>query len=106
MFIKLGTAFLFLLISSTASADEYTYLIHTRSDTGELIQGAAFTDSDQWEVDGYVMLERDSDSRTRFTGMWTRFGTIEAVDSYGKMYTFDVIRVLNDMQALELTNNF
>lgn len=104
MFIKFGTAGLLFLMLSTASAEEYTYLIHTRSDAGELIQGAAFTDSDQWEVDGYVMLE--GDSRTRFTGMWTRLGKIEAVDSDGKMYMFDVIRVLNNKQVLELTNNF
>ena len=105
MLSKLGTAILLLFILSTASADELvTYLIHTHSNTGELIQGAVFTDSDQWEVDGFIMLEHDA--ITRFTGMWTRMGTIEAVDSNGDMYMFNVIRVLNDSSFLKLTDNF
>ena len=99
---KLGTAILLVLILSTASADEIvTYLIYTRTDSGEFIQGAAFTDSDRWEVDGFVILEQDK--RVRFTGSWTRQGTIEAVDSYGKMYMFDVVTVLDGEQALYLT---
>jgi len=102
VFFKLGTAILLLSILSTASADEIvTYLIYTRTDTGEIIQGTAFTDSDQWEVDGFVMLE--ANKKTRFTGSWTRQGTIEAVDIYGKMYMFDVVMVLNDEQVLTLT---
>lgn len=105
MLLKLGTAFLLFLLLSTAYADELvTYLIHSHSNSGELIQGAAFTDSDQWEVDGYILLEQDK--RARFVGSWTRQGKIEAVDSYGTMYMFDVIRVLNDEQALNLTDNF
>ena len=105
MLSKLGTAILFLFILSTASADELvTYLIHTRSDTGDLIQGAAFTDSDRWEVDGFIMLEHDA--ITRFTGMWNRLGKIEAVDSNGDMYMLDVVRVLNDSAVINLTDNF
>ena len=97
--LKLGTAALLFFSLSTASADELvTYLIHTHSDNGELIQGAAFTDSDQWEVDGYVMVEHDI--KTRFTGMWTRMGKIEAIDSFGKMYMLDVIRVIEDTQDI------
>jgi len=103
--LKLGTAILLLSILSTASADEIvTYLIYTRTDTGEFIQGAAFTDSDQWEVDGFVILEHNK--KTRFTGSWTRQGTIEAVDSHGKMYMFDVVTVLEGEQALYLTGIF
>lgn len=105
MFIKLGTVFLLLILSSIASADEaVTYLVQTRSDAGELLQGAAFTDSDQWEVDGYVILE--SDSRASFFGSWTMSGMIEAVDSNGDMYLFNVIRVLNDTSVIKQTDNF
>lgn len=100
MFIKLGTVFLLLILSSIASADEVvTYLVQTRSDAGELLQGAAFTDSDQWEVDGYVILESDS-SRASFFGSWTMSGMIEAVDSNGDMYLFNVIGVLNDTSVI------
>lgn len=99
MLLKLGTAILLFISLSTASADELvTYLIHTHSDNGELIQGAAFTNSEQWEVDGYVM--NDHDIKTRFTGVWTRTGKIEAVDSLGKMYMLDVIRVIEDTQDI------
>ncbi len=104
MSIKLGTALIFLLLSSTVSADEVTYHIYTRSYTGEFLQGVAFADSDQWEVGGYIILEHDA--RTNFVGSWTRMGTIEAVDSNGDMYMFDVKGVLNDVQAMNLTNNF
>lgn len=105
MVSKLGMAFLLLLLLSTASADEIVpYLIYTRTDTGDYIHGAAFTNSDQWEVDGFVVLEHNK--KTRFTGSWTRQGTIEAVDVYGKMYTFDVVMMLNDDQALNLTGIF
>ena len=105
MLLKLGTAILLFLILSTASADEVvTYLIHTRTDTGEFLQGAAFTDSDRWEVNGFIMLKHDK--RVRFTGSWTRMGTIEAVDSRGKMYMLDVVTVLNDNQAPYLTGIF
>ncbi len=101
MFIKLGTVFLLLILSSIASADEaVTYLVQTRSDAGELLQGAAFTDSDQWEVDGYVILESDSRARASFFGSWTMSGMIEAVDSNGDMYLFNVIRVLNDTSVI------
>ncbi|QMU60479.1 MAG: hypothetical protein GKR92_01695 [Gammaproteobacteria bacterium] len=102
MLFKLGTAILLISILSAASADEIvTYLIYTRADTGEIIQGTAFTDSDQWEVDGFVMLEHDK--KTKFTGSWTRQGTIEAVDINGNMYMFDVVMVINNDQALTLT---
>lgn len=107
MFTKLRIAILSLLILSSlmisaASADEIvTYLIYTRTDTGELIQGAAFTDSDQWEVKGFVVVEQNK--RVRFTGSWNRLGTIEAVDSNGTMYMFDVVTVLDREQALYLT---
>lgn len=95
MLLKLGTAILLFLSLSTASADELvTYLIHTHSDNGDLIQGAAFTNSDRWEVDGYLMLEQNT--KVRFIGSWTRQGTIEAVDSNGIMYLFDIVSVLND----------
>jgi len=105
VFLKLGTAILLFSILSTASADEIvTYLIYTRTDTGEFLQGAAFTDSDQWEVDGFVILEHNK--KTRFTGGWTRHCTIEAVDSHGKMYMFDVVTVLEGEQALYLTGIF
>ena len=105
MLSKLGTAILLLFILSTASADELvTYLIHTHSETGDLIQGAAFTDSDQWEVDGFIMLQHDA--VTTFSGMWTRMGTIEAVDSNGEMYMFNVIRVLHEPQSQNLTDAF
>ena len=101
MLRKLGTAILLFLLLSTASADELvTYLIHTHTQTGETLQGAAFTDSDRWEVDGFIMLEHDT--LTTFTGMWTRMGKIEAVDSHGAMYLLDVIRVLDDHQSLSL----
>jgi len=103
--LRLGTAIILFSILSTASADEIvTYLIYTRTETGEFIQGAAFTDSDQWEVDGFVMHEHNK--KIRFTGSWTRQGTIEAVDSNGKMYMFDVVMVLNNEQALTLTGIF
>ena len=52
-----------------------------------------YTGVANWEVHGYVMLEQDK--RVRFTGRWNRQGTIEAVDSDGKMYMFDVVTVLN-----------
>lgn len=105
MLLKLGTAILLFLIVASASADEIvTYLIFTRTDTGEFLQGAAFTDSDRWEVDGFVMLEQDK--RVRFKGSWTRQGLIEAVDSYGNMYMFDVVTVLESEQALYLTGIF
>ena len=104
MFIRLGIAFLLLLISSTASADKVTYHVDTRSYTGEYLQGVAFADSDQWEVDGFVILEPNS--RTSFVGSWTRMGTIEAIDSNGDMYMFHVIGVLNDTDAINLTDNF
>ncbi len=77
-----------------------TNLIYTHTDTGVLLQGAAYTDSDKWEVDGYIMLEHNS--RAEFTGMWTRFGKIEAVDMDGNMYVFDVIGELSDSQILSL----
>ncbi len=103
--LRLGTAFLLFLLISTASADEIvTYLIYTRTDSGELIQGAAFTDSDRWEVAGYVILERNE--RVRFTGSWNRLGAIEAVDSNGKMYMFNVVTVLDGEQAQYLTGIF
>ena len=102
MLLKLRATILLFSIFSTAPADEIvTYLIYTRTDTGEIIQGAAFTDSDQWEVDGFVMLE--GNKKTKFTGSWMRQGAIEAVDIYGEMYMFDVVMVLNDEQALTLT---
>ena len=105
MLRKLGTTIFLLFILSSASADELvTYLIHTHTKTGETLQGTAFTDSDRWEVNGYVMLEQNS--RASFVGSWTRQGKIEVVDSYGTMYMFDVIRVLNDEQALNLTDYF
>lgn len=96
--LKLGTAFLLFLFAFTASAAEYTYLVHSQSNSGEFLRGAAFADSDRLEVDGYVILE--SDPRARFAGNWTRSGKIEAVDRYGNMYVFDVIKVLNDFQAI------
>ena len=99
MLHKLGKAILLFFILSTANADEsITYLIHTRSDTGDLIQGAAITDSDHWEVGGYVILGHEL--RASFVGRWNRMGKIEAVDSNGDMYMFDVIRVLNDTRAI------
>ena len=100
--LRLGMPILLFLILSTASADEIvTYLIHTRTDSGEILQGAAFTDSDRWEVSGFVVLEHDK--RVRFTGSWTRMGTIEAVDSHGKMYMFEIVTVLNGEQVPYLT---
>jgi len=82
VFIKLGTVFLLLILSSIAFADEVvTYLVQTRSDVGELSQGAVFTNSDQWEVDGYVILEQTQEPV--FFGSWTMSGMIEAVDSNG-----------------------
>lgn len=102
--LKLGTAFLLFLLAFTASADEFTYLVHTQSNTGNFLQGAAFTDSDRKEVDGYVVLEHDT--RARFAGFWTRSGKIEAVDRYGNMYVFDVVKVLNNTQAINLSDNF
>ncbi len=105
MRLKLGTAVLLFLMFSTTSADEIvTYLIHTRTDTGEFIQGAAFTDSDRWEVAGFVILEQNK--RVRFTGSWNRQGSIEAVDSHGKMYMFDVVAVIDSTQAFYLTGIF
>ncbi len=77
---------------------------HAQSDAGELLQGTAFTDNVQWEVDGYVILEYDS--RASFIGSWTRSGKFEAVDSSGDTYLFDVIRVLNDTSVIRLTDNF
>lgn len=96
----LGILLIFFFLLSAVSADEITYLIHTHSDSGALLQGAAYTDSDKWEVDGYIMLEHDS--RAEFTGMWTRFGKIEAVDSDGNMYVFDVIGELSDSKILSM----
>lgn len=104
MLVKLGTAFLLLLLSTTAFADEVTYHIYTHSDAGGYLQGVAFADSDEWEVGGYIIFEHDA--RTSFVGSWTRMGTIEAVDSNGDMYMFAVKGVLNDAQAINLTNNF
>ena len=91
-------------MSSSAFADEVTYLINTRSDTGKILLGAAFTDSDEWEVNGYVILEHDS--KASFIGSWTRSGKIEGIDHNGDMYLFDVITVLNDTQAIYLTDNY
>jgi len=102
--LKLGTAFLLFLLVFTASADEFTYLVHTQSNSGADLRGAAYTDSDRKEVDGYVVLEHDP--RARFAGVWTRLGKIEAVDRYGNMYVFDVIKVLNASQAMNLYDNF
>jgi len=100
--VKLGTAILLFSILSTASADEIvTYLIHTRTDTGEFLQGAAYSDSDRWEVNGFINLKHNR--KVRFTGSWTRLGTIEAVDSDGKMYMFDVVTVIDQGEALNLT---
>ena len=91
-------------MSSSAFTEEVTYLIRTQSHTGDNLQGAAFTDSDQWEVNGYVLLEHEL--KSSFIGSWTRSGKIEAVDHNGDMYLFDVIRVLDDIQAIRLTNNY
>jgi len=91
-------------MSFSAFADEVTYLIHTRSDTGEVLQGTAFADTDQWEVVGYIILEHDS--KSSFVGSWTRTGKIEAIDRHGDMYLFDVVKVLDDTQAINLTDNF
>lgn len=104
MIIRLGTAFLLLLLSATAFAEEVTYHIYTHSHSGEYLQGVAFTDSDQWEVGGYIILEHDL--KTRFVGSWTRMGTIEAVDSNGDMYMFAVKGVIENSQAINLTDNF
>ena len=104
MLIKLGTAFLLLLLSATAFAEEVTYHIYTHSNSGEYLQGVAYSDSDQWEVGGYIILEHDT--RTSFVGSWTRMGTIEAVDSNGDMYMFAIKGVLNDTQAIKLSDNF
>ena len=103
---KLRTVFLpilLLLVSCSIYAEEVVYLVHSTSSTGSFIQGAAYTNSDRLEVDGYVVLERKS--RVGFAGIWTRSGKIEAVDRYGNMYLFDVIGVLEDKQARNFAQN-
>lgn len=92
-----------LLVSFSAIAEERIYLVHSQPSAGNVIHGAAYTDTDLWEVSGYVML--DHDAKAKFAGIWTRTGKIEAVDGYGNMYVFDVIKVLSKWQAMYLADN-
>ncbi len=102
--LKLGTVIILFFCASTAFADKYVYLINTHSSSGEFVQGAAYTDSNRLEVNGYVILKHDS--KASFAGVWTRSGKIEAVDRYGNVYLFDVIKVLDDKQVKNLVHNF
>ena len=102
MNFKQGIALFLLILCSSVSAEEDIYLIRAQSNENALIQGAAYTDSDQLEVSGFVVLEYDS--RASFVGTWTRAGDIEAVDRYGNMYLFKVIRLLNDVQAINFAH--
>ncbi len=104
MIYKLGTAFLLFILSQSAFAEEYTYLVQAQVDVNSTIRGAAYTYSDRVEVNGFVVL--DQNPRTGFEGVWTRSGKIEAVDDYGNMYLFDVIRLLNDKQARSFAYRF
>ena len=101
--LRIVLLLLLLSVSTLVMAEERIYLVHSNVSTGDVVKGAAYTDTDLWEVSGYVMLEHDV--KTKFAGFWTRSGTIEAVDGYGNMYVFDVIRVLSKWQAMYLSDN-
>ena len=94
---------LLLSVSSSVIAEEQIYLVRSHVTSGNVIQGAAYTDTDLWEVSGYVLLKHDA--KAKFAGFWTRSGKIEAVDGNGNMYVFDVIRVLSKWQAMYLAEN-
>ena len=101
--LRIVLILLLLSVSTLAIAEERIYLVRSNASSGDVIKGAAYTDTDLWEVSGYVMLKHDA--KAKFAGFWTRTGKIEAVDGYGNMYLFDVVKVLNRWQAMYLADN-
>ncbi len=103
MIFKQGIAIVLILLCSTALADNATYLVEAKSSTG-IVQGAAFTNSNEYQVNGFLVSEYNVTHS--FSGVWTRLGKIEAVDRQGNMYSFDVIKLLNDAQTRILVHRF
>ncbi len=103
MIFKQGIALILLLLCTSAFAEEATYLVEAQSSSGP-IQGAVFTNSNEYRVSGFVMLKHNVTAS--FAGNWTRTGKIEAVDLDGNVYLFDVIKLLNDQQARNFVHRF
>ena len=61
--------------------------VHTYTLQGEIITGYAITHENEFNISGYIC--PDVGGRY-FSGNWTRYGKIEAVDTKGNIYLFEI----------------